>query len=115
VAGAAEAWWRILTEAIVQHRFRGIDDPDQAWILGEFIRYLDDEKSGASGFEGLGQDWVRVRESARNETLRPSDAEAKRWLRAGNSSSSISACISAKSWGWMSAICGQEAGAPRNR
>ncbi|MEX2448797.1 MAG: hypothetical protein WD404_08660 [Solirubrobacterales bacterium] len=71
------SWWRILTEAIVQHRFRGIDDPDQAWILGELIRYLDDEKSGASGFEGLGQDWVRVRESARNETLRPSDAKAK--------------------------------------
>jgi hypothetical protein len=71
------SWWRILTEAIVQHRFRGIDDPDQAWILGELIRYLDDEKSGASGFEGLGQEWVRVRESVRNETLRPSDAEAK--------------------------------------
>ena len=71
------SWWRVLTEAIVQHRFRGVEDPDQAWILGELIRYLDDDKSGASGFEGLGQDWVRVRESARNETLRPSDAEAK--------------------------------------
>jgi hypothetical protein len=71
------SWWRVLTEAIVQHRFRGIDDPDQAWILGELIRYLDDEKSGASGFEGMGQEWVRVRESARNETLRASDPEAK--------------------------------------
>lgn len=70
------SWWRVLTEAIVQHRFRGIDDPDQAWILGELIRYLDDEKSGASGFEGMGQDWVRVRESARNETLRRTDSEA---------------------------------------
>jgi hypothetical protein len=71
------SWWRVLTEAIVQHRFRGIEDPDQAWILDELIRYLDDEKSGASGFEGIGQEWVRVRESARNETLRPSDVEAK--------------------------------------
>ena len=71
------SWWRILTEAIVQHRFRGIDDPDQAWILGELIRYLDDEKSGAGGFEGMGQEWVRVRESARNETLRATDPEAK--------------------------------------
>ncbi len=71
------SWWRVLTEAIVQHRFRGIDDPDQAWILGELIRYLDDGKSGASGFEGMGQEWVRVREDARNETLRASDPAAK--------------------------------------
>ncbi len=71
------SWWRVLTEAIVQHRFRGIEDPDQAWILGELIRYLDDEKSGASGFEGMGQEWVRVREGARNETLRAGDAEAQ--------------------------------------
>lgn len=69
--------WRVLTEAIVQHRFRGIDDPDQAWILGELVRYLDDESSGASGFEGMGQEWVRVREGARNETLRATDQEAK--------------------------------------
>jgi hypothetical protein len=71
------SWWRVLTEAIVQHRFRGIDDPDQAWILGELIRYLDDGKSGASGFEGMGQEWVRVREDTRNETLRAADPEAK--------------------------------------
>ncbi len=71
------SWWRVLTEAIVQHRFRGVEDPDQAWILGELIRYLDDERSGASGFEGMGQEWVRVREATRNETLRASDPEAK--------------------------------------
>ena len=71
------SWWRVLTEAIVQHRFRGIADPDQAWILGELIRYLDDEKSGASGFGGMGGEWVRVRESARNGTLRASDPQAE--------------------------------------
>jgi len=71
------SWWRVLTEAIVQHRFRGIEDPDQAWILNELIRYLDDGNSGASGFEGMGRAWVRVRESARNRTLRASDSEAR--------------------------------------
>lgn len=71
------SWWRVLTEAIVQHRFRGIADPDQAWILGELIRYLDDEKSGASGFDGMGGEWVQVRESARNGTLRASDPQAE--------------------------------------
>jgi hypothetical protein len=71
------SWWRVLTEAIVQHRFRGIKDVDQAWILGELIRYLDDEKSGASGFEGMGEEWTRVREAARMGTLRPGDTEAR--------------------------------------
>jgi hypothetical protein len=41
------SWWQVLTEAVIQHRFRGVDDPDQAWILGELIRYLTDERSGA--------------------------------------------------------------------
>lgn len=71
------SWWQILTEAIVESRFRGVDDPDQAWILAELIRYLDDEKSGASGFEGMGEEWVGVREGARNETLRPGDPQAR--------------------------------------
>jgi hypothetical protein len=48
------SWWRVLTEAIVQHRYRGISDPDQAWILGELIAYLDSAASGAGGFEDMG-------------------------------------------------------------
>jgi hypothetical protein len=68
---------RILTEAIVQHRFRGIEDPDQAWILGELIAYLDHEKSGASGFQDMGDKWVAVRNAAANGTLRASDPEAR--------------------------------------
>lgn len=70
------SWWQVLTEAVIQHRFRGIQDPDQAWILGELIRYLTDERSGASGFEGMGSNWVRLRDGARNGTLRSSDPEA---------------------------------------
>lgn len=77
------SWWRVLTEAIVQHRFRGIEDADQAWILGELIRFLDDERSGASGFEGMGPEWVGVREAARMGSLRAGDdaaqAIAARW------------------------------------
>jgi hypothetical protein len=70
------SWWQVLTEAVIQHRFRGIDDPDQAWILGELIRYLTDERSGAGGLEGMGSEWVRLRDAARNGTLRSSDPEA---------------------------------------
>lgn len=64
------SWWRILTTAIVQHRHRGITDPDQAWILGELIAYLDHENSGASGFRDMGSQWVTVRDGARQGTLR---------------------------------------------
>jgi len=68
------SWWHILTEAIDQHRHRGITDPDQAWLLGELIAYLDHDKSGASGFEDLGEKWVAVRDGARAQTLRALDA-----------------------------------------
>ena len=67
------SWWRILTEAIMQHQHRGVRDPDQAWILGELIAYLEHEKSGAVGFEDMGQNWVQVRNAARDGTIRPAD------------------------------------------
>jgi hypothetical protein len=67
------SWWRILTEAIIQHQHRGVRDPDQAWILAELIAYLEHEKSGAVGFEDMGQNWVKVRNAARDGTIRPGD------------------------------------------
>src|SRR5215207_9275218 len=77
------SWWRILTEAIVQHRHRGVSDPDHAWLLGELIAYLDDERSGASGFQDMGENWITVRNGAGDGTLRAVDAEvrdvASRW------------------------------------
>jgi hypothetical protein len=77
------SWWRVVTEAVLQHRFRGISDPDQAWILGELIAYLDHENAGAGGFQDMGERWVRVRDAARDGSLRASDPEvrviAERW------------------------------------
>lgn len=67
------SWWRILTEAIMQHQHKGVRDPDQAWILGELIAYLEHENSGAVGFEDMGPHWVKVRNAARDGTMRPSD------------------------------------------
>src|ERR671918_2486045 len=74
------SWWRVLTEAIVQHRYRGISDPDQAWILGEVIAYLDSAASGAGGFEDMGDKWVTVRKAALDA---PREGKAKpriNWL-----------------------------------
>lgn len=77
------SWWRILTEAVVQSRYRGISDPDQAWILRELIHYLSSEASGASGFEDMGEHWVGVRKAVAAGTLRQTDkgtrAVAERW------------------------------------
>jgi hypothetical protein len=70
------SWWRIVTEAVVQHRHHGIADPDQAWILGELIAYLDHEASGAGGFHDMGDKWVSVRNAAREGTLRAADPGA---------------------------------------
>lgn len=67
------SWWRILTEAVMQHQHRGVKDSDQAWILGELIAYLEHEKSGAIGFEDMGPNWVQVRNSARDGTIRTAD------------------------------------------
>jgi hypothetical protein len=67
------SWWRILTEAVMQHQHQGVKDVDQEWILGELIAYLEHERSGAIGFEDMGQYWVQVRNSARNGTIRITD------------------------------------------
>ena len=71
------SWWRVLTEAIVQQRYRGISDPDQEWILRELIHYLSNEASGAVGFEDMGEHWVSVRNAARDGSLRKGDAAAR--------------------------------------
>lgn len=68
------SWWRILTEAVLQHQHRGVKDPDQAWILNELIAYLEHERSGAVGFEDMGKHWVSVRNAARDGTTRSADA-----------------------------------------
>lgn len=67
------SWSQILADAVLQKEFRGVADPDQAWVLGELIRYLEHQKSGALEFEDMGESWVAVRDSVAAGTLRPSD------------------------------------------
>lgn len=71
------SWWHVLTEAVVQQRYRGISDPDQEWVLSELIHYLVSEASGALGFEDMGEDWVAVRAAGRDGTLRLGDSGAR--------------------------------------
>lgn len=67
------SWTQVLAEAVMQKEFRGVADPDQAWILGELIRYLEHRKSGALEFDDMGEAWVGVRDAVRAGTLRATD------------------------------------------
>ncbi|KQV73646.1 hypothetical protein ASC61_00660 [Aeromicrobium sp. Root344] len=67
------SWSYVLATAIVQKEHRGIADPEQAWILGELIRYLEHDRSGALELEDMGPNWVTVREAVSSGTLRPND------------------------------------------
>ena len=67
------SWSQVLAEAVLQKEFRGVADPDQAWILGELIRYLEHRKSGALEFDDMGEAWVGVRNAVAAGTLRPTD------------------------------------------
>jgi hypothetical protein len=67
------SWTQVLAEAVMQKEFRGVADPDQAWILGELIRYLEHSRSGAMEFDDMGESWTNVRDAVAAGTLRPSD------------------------------------------
>ena len=64
------SWAEILTAAVQQRVYRGVADPDQAWMLGELIRYLEHPKSGAQDFDDMGEPWVDIRNSVTNATIR---------------------------------------------
>lgn len=69
-------WIEVLAEAFKQREHRGVADPDQAWILGELIRYLQHPRSGALAFEDMGPTWVKTRDAVRTGTLRSGDSAA---------------------------------------
>lgn len=67
------SWTEVLTIAVMQKVHRGVADPDQAWILGELIRYLEHDRSGAMGLTDMGEEWVAVRNAVEDGTVRPTD------------------------------------------
>jgi len=77
------SWAEILTAAVQTRVHRGVEDPDQAWILGELVRYLEHPRSGALDFGDMGASWVDVRDATVAGTLRASDKGvdevASRW------------------------------------
>ena len=45
------SWTYLLSTAVMQKEHRGVSDPEQAWILGELIRYLEHPRSGPGRFQ----------------------------------------------------------------
>ena len=73
VAAHHLSWTLILSEAVKEHAHRGVEDPEQAWILGELIRYLTHPKSGVLEFSDMGDNWLKVRDAATGGTLNRAD------------------------------------------
>jgi hypothetical protein len=71
------AWTEILALAVRAKVHRGVSDPEQAWILGELIRYLEHPASGALDFTDMGAHWIAVRDGARAGMLRKGSEELR--------------------------------------
>lgn len=70
------SWAEVIHEARMVLSHGGIDNPLQAWILHEFLRYIEHPKSGASEFVDMGRHWVAIRDAISAGTLRSSDPKA---------------------------------------
>ncbi|WP_201258030.1 hypothetical protein [Syntrophotalea acetylenivorans] len=52
------SWSYLQTEAKIQLSKSAVSDPDQAYMLNEYVRYLEHDSAGVSEFEQMGKEWV---------------------------------------------------------
>ncbi|MEV4127291.1 TerD family protein [Nocardia sp. NPDC049707] len=70
------SWAEVAHEARMLLSHGGIDDDLHAWILREFVRYLDHPRSGVTEFVDMGRHWVAVRDAVTAGILRAGDQKA---------------------------------------
>lgn len=63
------SWERLLSEAHVLSRKKEVSDPDQKWMLDEWIRYVEDPDSRIIVAPDLGPKWGEVLSAAKTSTL----------------------------------------------
>ncbi len=54
------SWSYLKTEAKIQLSRSSVSDPDQAYMLAEFVRFLEHDTAGVSEFEQMGKEWVEA-------------------------------------------------------
>ncbi|MCG8382163.1 MAG: hypothetical protein MJA28_08105 [Gammaproteobacteria bacterium] len=54
------SWSYLETEAKIQLSKSAVSDPDQAYMLNEYVRYLEHDSAGVSEFEQMGKEWVEA-------------------------------------------------------
>ncbi|MDA3870478.1 MAG: hypothetical protein PF589_11205 [Gammaproteobacteria bacterium] len=54
------SWSYLKTEAKIQLSKSSVSDPDQAYMLNEFVRYLEHDSAGISEFDQMGKEWVEA-------------------------------------------------------
>jgi hypothetical protein len=67
------SWSLLHAEALIERVNQSVAVTEQAWILSEFIRYLEYPRSGAVDFDDMGPSWVQVRDAGVASTLRAND------------------------------------------
>ncbi|MCK4391378.1 hypothetical protein KAX17_00550 [Candidatus Bipolaricaulota bacterium] len=78
------SWERLLSEAQMLSRKKEVSDPDQKWMLDEWIRYVDDPESRIIVPPDLGSHWGEILKAARTGALDQSSGElldvARFWM-----------------------------------
>ena len=54
------SWISLVSKAILIEATKGVDDPEQVFILEELVRYLQSDTSGVSPFNNMGQNWKNL-------------------------------------------------------
>ena len=70
------SWTEVAHETRMLLSHGDIDNDLERWILGEFLRYLDHPRSGATEIVDMGRHWVSIRDAASAGTLRSGDKKA---------------------------------------
>ena len=61
------SWTAVLTEAMLLHENAAISDPDQAFILREFIRFLSHNSVGVMGYTTMPPEWKKLVELVQSD------------------------------------------------
>jgi hypothetical protein len=69
------SWASLFTEALLQAKYKGIKDSDQAYILQQLVLFLDDDSSGVSSYRQMPSSWKTICTNIRSDLPLRQDRE----------------------------------------